>query len=180
MNALAMIERRLDRHAVHQLRAEVVRLAGMVDALTAALDDAEQRERWADDSARFWQDVAELERDGCGVGLTQSGEVVAMPRPVMPTAFTGTEIVRAVACDNAPRMGVIHGEELADCEADRSEAGGEARTMDSIDARRDQADAGHVVGTCSDCKKPVTEGTGQIHHVAGFEPFAIHRDCIPF
>lgn len=134
MSALATIERRLDRQAIDQLRAEVVRLSGMVDALTAALDDAEQRERWADDSARFWQDIVELERDGHAIGLTQSGEVVALP--LAPGLNIGV-ILRADARDNVPKLEVIHDEELATAEADGLEADCEARTVDPIDAARD-------------------------------------------
>lgn len=134
MSALSAIERRLDRHAIDQLRAEVVRLSGMVDALTAALDDAEERERWAGDSANFWQDIAELERDGHTVGLTQSGDVVALP--LIPGLNIGA-IMRADARDNVPKLEVIYGEELENSEADGSEDGGEARTLDAADAAGD-------------------------------------------
>lgn len=125
MSALATIERRLDRHAIDQLRAEVVRLSGMVEALTAALDDAEQRARWAEDNSNFWEGIAEIERAGNTVGLTQSGEVVALP--LAPGLNVGA-ILRADARDNIPKLEVLHGEELENSEADGSEAGGEAMT----------------------------------------------------
>lgn len=59
---------------------------------------------------------------------------------------------------------VCHGEKLENPEADRSEAGGEARAMDSIDACRDKADAGRVIGTCTICLEPINP----------------HCGCIPF
>lgn len=148
MTALATIERRLDRHAIDQLRAEVVRLSGMVEALTAALDDAEVRARWAEDNSNFWEGIAEIERAGNTVGLTQSGEVVALP--LTPGLNIGA-ILRADARDNIPKLEVLHGEELENSEADGSEAGGEARTLDAANAAGDCE-----LGDCADCGKPVT------------------------
>lgn len=165
MSALATIERRLDRLAIDQLRAEVVRLSGMVEALTAALDDAEARARWADDSASFWQDIAEIERDGHAVGLTQSGEVVALP--LAPGLNIGA-ILRADARDNVPKLEVIHGEELATAEADGSvpDCGPDAAD-DADDGERDSR-----LGVCAECMSAFPETDVQVW-ADGF------RRCLP-
>lgn len=175
MSALRALESRLDRQAIHQLRAEVVRLASQMEELTRALEDAEQRERWAEDSARFWQDVAEAEAYRREIGITQDGQVVALPICI-PAGIDISGILRAQACDNLPPE-VCHDDATASTDSALEPTAG-IGTRAEDDAECGAGD--QELGICSDCGKPVTKSTGYIHAVPGFSPYAFHYNCIPF
>lgn len=89
-------------------------------------------------------------------------------------------ILRAQACDNLPRE-VSHDAQLANRASDESEGCGEALSLDEADAGGDQADAGAVIGICSDfgCGRPVTAMTGRIWNKGTPREYALHYDCLP-
>src|SRR5690606_17246227 len=78
---IVSLERRLDREAIGQLRAEIVRLDAELTRVNEELAQAKSQLEWHQDSAEFWQDVAEMQRDGRQVGITQSGQAVAVNQP---------------------------------------------------------------------------------------------------
>lgn len=82
--------------------------------------------------------------------------------------FNATEILKALACDNAPRMEVCHDTKLANSALDEPEGCGEALQMDPADAGGDQEDAVQPSGRCVMCGDPVADGRD------------IHIECIPF
>lgn len=70
------LRRKLDKYAIDQLRAEVVRLA-------EDLDSAERDRNFAQDSADYWESQCRSLEDqichiGASVGLTRSGDLVAV------------------------------------------------------------------------------------------------------
>lgn len=94
--------------------------------------------------------------------------------------FDINEILRAQACDNLPRE-VSHDTQLANSASDESEGCSEALPVDAADAGGDQADAGAVIGICSDsdCGRPVTAMTGRIWNKGTPREYALHYDCLP-
>lgn len=73
---IVSLERRLDRQAIGQLRAEIVRLDAELTRANEELAQAKSQLEWHQESADFWQDVAEMQRDGRQVGITKAGQAV--------------------------------------------------------------------------------------------------------
>lgn len=73
---ISTVERRLDRLAIGQLRAEIVRLDAELTRANEELAQAKSQLEWHQGSAEFWQDVAEMQRDGRQVGITKAGQAV--------------------------------------------------------------------------------------------------------
>lgn len=76
MDAITRLQRKWDREAVTQLRAEITRLADRITELENQLDRAEYTAALAQQDADFYRDIAPY--SGLEVGITQQGQLVAI------------------------------------------------------------------------------------------------------
>ena len=76
MDAITRLQRKWDREAVTQLRAEVTRLANRITELEDQLSLAEFTADMAQLDADFYRDMAPY--SGLEVGITQQGQLVAI------------------------------------------------------------------------------------------------------
>ena len=78
------------------------------------------------------------------------------------------EFFKASACDNAPRLEVVHETQLANSSLDGSDVVRAEPSLDEADVGGNQADPVQPVGRCVMCGDPVEDGRD------------IHIECIPF